>query len=43
MIGLGARIRDHVTVGDGATVAMGAVVVADVAAGTTVFGIPARE
>ena len=41
-IGLGARIRDHVTIGDRAIVAMGAVVTADVPAGTTVAGVPAR-
>jgi serine acetyltransferase len=32
-----------VTVGDGATVAMGAVVVSDVAAGAQVRGLPARQ
>ncbi|MEO5966232.1 MAG: NeuD/PglB/VioB family sugar acetyltransferase [Candidatus Limnocylindrales bacterium] len=41
-VGLGARVRDHVTVGDGAVIAMGAVVADDVAAGTTVAGMPAR-
>ncbi len=43
MIGLGALVRDHVTVGAGAVVGMGAVVVADVPAGVTVGGNPARE
>ena len=42
VIGLGARVRDHVTVGEGAVVGMGAVVVADVRAGETVVGVPAR-
>ncbi len=37
-----ATLRDHVLVGDGATVGLGAVVVADVAAGSTVAGNPAR-
>jgi len=41
-IGLGALIRDHIAVGDGAVIGMGAVVVADVPAGATVMGSPAR-
>lgn len=41
-VGLGARIRDHVEVGDGAVVGMGAVVVASVAPGARVVGVPAR-
>jgi acetyltransferase EpsM len=41
-IGLGARIRDHVMVGAGVMVAMGAVVTANVGAGATVLGVPAR-
>jgi sugar O-acyltransferase (sialic acid O-acetyltransferase NeuD family) len=41
-IGLGSRIRDRIEIGDGAVVGMGAVVVASVAAGATVVGIPAR-
>lgn len=40
-IGAGAKILGPVTVGDGATVAAGAVVIHDVAAGTTVAGVPA--
>jgi sugar O-acyltransferase (sialic acid O-acetyltransferase NeuD family) len=41
-LGLGCRIRDHVRVGREATVAMGAVVVSEVANGQTVRGVPAR-
>lgn len=41
-IGLGARVRDHVAIGDGAVVGMGAVVVAAVAPGARVVGVPAR-
>lgn len=41
-IGLGATIRDHVRIGDGAVVGMGAVVIASVAAGAIVAGVPAR-
>jgi sugar O-acyltransferase (sialic acid O-acetyltransferase NeuD family) len=41
-IGLGAAIRDHIGVGSRATVAMGAVVVADVPDDATVLGVPAR-
>ena len=41
-IGLGAVVRDHISIGAGATVAMGAVVVRDVAAGARVMGVPAR-
>ena len=42
VIGAGARLRPGVSVGDGATVAMGAVVTRDVPAGATVKGMPAR-
>ncbi len=42
-IGMGALVRDDRTIGDDAIVGMGAVVVADVAARSTVFGNPARE
>jgi acetyltransferase EpsM len=41
-VALGAIVRDGLTVGDGATIGAGAVAVADVAAGTTVVGLPAR-
>ncbi|HEY0111893.1 MAG TPA: NeuD/PglB/VioB family sugar acetyltransferase [Allosphingosinicella sp.] len=48
LIGAGAIIRNgtptkRLVIGERATVAMGAVVVGDVAAGTTVMGVPARE
>ncbi len=42
VIGLGAVVRDHVRIGDRAIVAMGAVVVGDVADGAEVRGVPAR-
>jgi acetyltransferase EpsM len=41
-VGLGARIRDHITIGPAAVIGMGSVVLADVAAGEVVVGIPAR-
>jgi sugar O-acyltransferase (sialic acid O-acetyltransferase NeuD family) len=41
-IGAGAVVRDKIRVGDGAVVGMGAVAVADVPAGVTVVGVPAR-
>jgi acetyltransferase EpsM len=41
-VGLGARIRDHAMVGEGALVGMGSVVLADVAPGATVYGVPAK-
>jgi acetyltransferase EpsM len=41
-VGLGARVRDHIVIGNGATVAMGSVVVAHVPPGVTVRGVPAR-
>lgn len=41
-IGMGAVIRDHTNIGAGAVVGMGAVVVADVADGARVVGVPAR-
>ena len=36
-------VRDHVTIGDGATIGMGAVVVSDVRGRPTVVGVPARR
>ena len=41
-LGMAAVVRDHLSVGAGAVVAMGAVVVADVPAGASVRGLPAR-
>jgi len=41
-VGAGAIVREGVTVGDGATIGAGAVVLGDVAADTTVVGVPAR-
>jgi len=40
--GLGAVVRDHVAIGDGATVGMGAVVVKDIPDGARALGVPAR-
>lgn len=42
-IGQNACVLGGVTIGDGATVAAGAVVITDVPAGATVGGVPARE
>lgn len=42
LVGAGAVILGDVTIGDGATVAAQAVVLRDVAPGTTVGGVPAR-
>lgn len=42
-LGLGCRIRDHLQIGSGVTVGMGAVVTESVRDGATVFGVPARE
>jgi acetyltransferase EpsM len=42
-LGLGCRVRDHVSVGEGALVAMGAVVTSPVPGGVTVKGVPAKE
>jgi acetyltransferase-like isoleucine patch superfamily enzyme len=40
--GTNCSVREKLTVGDGATVGMGAAVVGDVARGLTVVGVPAR-
>jgi acetyltransferase-like isoleucine patch superfamily enzyme len=42
-IGAGAQVMPGVEVGEGAVVGAGAVVTADVPAGATVRGVPARE
>jgi len=41
-LGAGARILGPITIGKGASVAAGAVVIADVPAGATAAGVPAR-
>ncbi len=41
-VGIGAIVRDGLTIGNGAVIGAGAVVVDDVAAATTVIGLPAR-
>jgi sugar O-acyltransferase (sialic acid O-acetyltransferase NeuD family) len=42
LLGTGAQVLQYVSIGEGATVGAGAVVTKDVAAGSTVVGIPAR-
>jgi sugar O-acyltransferase (sialic acid O-acetyltransferase NeuD family) len=42
LVGTGAQILQYCSIGNGATVGAGSVVLNDVAAGTTVAGIPAR-
>lgn len=42
LVGIGAAVRPRLTIGRNAVVGAGAAVVADVAAGTTVAGVPAR-
>lgn len=42
LVGIGARVLPSLVVGEGATIGAGAVVVHDVAAYTTVVGVPAR-
>lgn len=41
-VGTGARLLGGISIGDGATIGAGAVVLHDVAPGTTVAGVPAR-
>ena len=41
-IGLGSRIRDHITISDKVTVGIGSVVVSDIPEGQTVVGVPAK-
>lgn len=41
-LGLGCRVRDHVRIGRGVTIGMGAVVVSDVPDGVTVKGVPGK-
>ncbi len=41
-LGAGARVLGPITIGAGATVAAGAVVIADVVAGAVVAGVPAK-
>lgn len=41
-VGAGARVLGPVTIGDGATIAAGSVVIQDVLPGQTVAGVPAR-
>jgi len=43
MIGTGAQVLQYLRVGQGAKVGAGAVVTADVPAGATVVGVPARS
>jgi acetyltransferase-like isoleucine patch superfamily enzyme len=40
---MGATIKPHVTIGDGARIGQGAAVVRDVPAGETWVGVPARR
>lgn len=42
LLGLKAGVRDHVTIGDGVTVGMGAAVINNIAARATVVGVPAK-
>ena len=42
LVGAGSTVRPRITIGDDAVVGAGAVVVADVAGGVTVTGVPAR-
>jgi len=42
-VGIGATVLQGLTIGAGAVIAAGAVVIDDVAAGSTVMGVPARS
>jgi sugar O-acyltransferase (sialic acid O-acetyltransferase NeuD family) len=42
-LGIGARVAPRLSIGRGSMVGAGAVVISDVAAGTTVAGVPARK
>ena len=41
-IGLGAKVRQNITIGNDVMIGMGAVVITDVANGKTAFGVPAK-
>jgi len=41
-IGMGAKVRDHIQIGESVIVGMGAVVVKNVLSETTVMGVPAK-
>ena len=43
LVGSGANVMNRVHIGDNSKVGMGAVVIHDVDAGTTVVGVPARK
>ena len=43
MMGGAAKVKDHVTIGDGAVLGGNAGVISDVAPGKTVLGVPAND